>query len=69
MPKRGCNFVVNGSSYAWKEGKCLLFDDAYLHSVNHKAISDEARVVFMVDLWHPKLESYQLIALKEVLKA
>ncbi|XP_064612864.1 aspartate beta-hydroxylase domain-containing protein 2-like isoform X2 [Liolophura sinensis] len=34
------SLTVNGISKKWKEGKCLLFDDSFLHSVEyHKASS------------------------------
>ena len=34
----------------WKEGKCLVFDDAYEHEVWNK--TGEERVLLLVDFWH-----------------
>jgi hypothetical protein len=38
---------------AWAEGKVMLFDDSYEHEVFH--MGDGARVVLIVDVWHPQI--------------
>lgn len=38
----------------WEEGKCLVFDDSFEHEVWNY---DEHRVVLVVDMWHPELET------------
>lgn len=66
-----CSLTVDGVSCTWEDGKCLVFDDSFQHSVNHsrEIIVDEStnhglkivdnvftdRVVLIVDLWHPDL--------------
>ncbi len=35
------------------EGKCILFDDSFLHEANNA--SDKPRVVLIIDIWHPDL--------------
>jgi len=39
----------------WAEGKCLVFDDSFVHAVwqNH---TTRARTVLIVDVWHPGLD-------------
>ena len=37
---------------AWEEGKVLLFDDSFEHEVANDS-DDAARVVLIVDVWHP----------------
>jgi aspartyl/asparaginyl beta-hydroxylase (cupin superfamily) len=54
--------VVGGERRSWKEGKCLLFDDSFVHSVDlplpppSDGAPDAIRVVFVADLWHPDAE-------------
>jgi aspartyl/asparaginyl beta-hydroxylase (cupin superfamily) len=47
----GCWFRVGGETRHWKRGEAFVFDD----SIEHEALnpSDELRVVFIFDLWHP----------------
>lgn len=55
----GCKLTVNGEVRAWNHGKCLIFDDSFLHSVKYsnkdKGITEDngIRAVLMVDLWNP----------------
>lgn len=52
----GCSLQVNETTKSWSAGKCLLFDDSYLHSAQHDGCDeDEARVVLIIDLWHPSV--------------
>ena len=39
----------------WREGELLVFDDSFEHEVWNT--SDEARLVLIVDLWHPGLST------------
>lgn len=49
----GCWFRVGAETRFWKTGEALVFDD----SIEHEAMnpSDELRVVFIFDIWHPDL--------------
>jgi len=43
-----CQILVNNKPYNWKEGKDVLFDDTYIHSVKNE--SDETRIVLFLDI-------------------
>jgi aspartyl/asparaginyl beta-hydroxylase (cupin superfamily) len=49
----GCWFRVGGETRLWKTGEAFLFDD----TIEHEAMNptDQLRVVFIVDVWHPDL--------------
>ena len=47
--------TVGGEKGSWETGKCLLFDDSFLHEVHHTDIEQQARAVLLIDLWHPDL--------------
>ena len=51
----GCGVVVNEEARTWVEGKCIAFDDSYLHSVWQNGSTP--RVVLIVDVWHPDLKT------------
>ena len=54
---------VNEQCVGWKEGLPILFDDSFLHSAVHNVKAsktnnlkqDDARVVLIIDFWHPSL--------------
>jgi aspartyl/asparaginyl beta-hydroxylase (cupin superfamily) len=52
VPK-GCWFRVGAETRYWKPGEAFVFDD----TIEHEAMnpSDELRVVFIFDVWHPDL--------------
>lgn len=47
--------TVGGERGVWETGKCLLFDDSFLHEVQHTDIDNQARAVLLIDMWHPDL--------------
>ena len=49
----GCWFRVGGETREWKVGEAFVFDD----TIEHEAMNptDELRVVFIFDAWHPDL--------------
>jgi hypothetical protein len=51
---KDCNLIVNNETYNYEAGKCLVFDDSYLHEVIH-ASTTESRIVLVLDIWHPDL--------------
>ncbi|KAJ1074125.1 hypothetical protein K5549_018009, partial [Capra hircus] len=60
----GCELVVGGEPQCWAEGRCLLFDDSFLHTAFHEGSAEDGpRVVFMVDLWHPHVAAAERQAL------
>ena len=53
----GCWFRVGAETRHWKVGEALVFDD----TIEHEAMnpSDELRVVFIFDIWHPDLSDIE----------
>jgi aspartyl/asparaginyl beta-hydroxylase (cupin superfamily) len=52
IPK-GCWFRVGAETRPWQLGEALVFDDTIEHEAENP--SDELRIVFIVDVWHPDL--------------
>jgi aspartyl/asparaginyl beta-hydroxylase (cupin superfamily) len=52
VPK-GCWFRVGAETRYWKPGEAFVFDDTIEHEAENP--SDELRVVFIFDVWHPDL--------------
>ncbi|KAL3856162.1 hypothetical protein ACJMK2_010947 [Sinanodonta woodiana] len=54
-PKK-CYMKVAEETVTWEDGKCLVFDDSYLHSVEHAGTGEDGiRAILMIDLWHPDI--------------
>jgi aspartyl/asparaginyl beta-hydroxylase (cupin superfamily) len=53
----GCWFRVGAETIYWKPGEAFVFDD----TIEHEAMnpSDELRVVFIFDIWHPDLSRFE----------
>ena len=53
----GCWFRVGAETRYWKRGEAFVFDD----TIEHEAMnpSDQLRVVFIFDLWHPDLSDVE----------
>lgn len=52
VPPR-CGIRAGEKSAVWEPGKCIAFDDSFPHEVWNDG--DEARIVLVVDVWHPEL--------------
>jgi len=63
----GCWFRVGAETRYWKRGEAFVFDD----TIEHEALnpSDELRVVFICDAWHPDLSDVERDAVKALLEA
>jgi aspartyl/asparaginyl beta-hydroxylase (cupin superfamily) len=48
---------VGNEKAAWKEGRCLVFDDSWEHEASNP--SDRMRAVLLLDTWHPDVTSEQ----------
>ena len=48
----------------WEEGKCIVLDDSYQHEVWNE--TDEARVVLLVDIWHPDVTKEEKNSINEM---
>jgi hypothetical protein len=53
----GCWFRVGAETREWKVGEAFVFDD----TIEHEAMNptDELRVVFIFDIWHPDLSEVE----------
>lgn len=63
----GCWFRVGAETRFWKRGEALVFDD----TIEHEAMnpSDQLRVVFIFDLWHPDLSEVEREAVSALLSS
>jgi len=63
----GCWFRVGAETRLWKRGEALVFDD----TIEHEAMnpSDELRVVFIFDIWHPDLSDVEREAVSALLSS
>src|SRR5206468_8159148 len=52
-----CTLRVGSETRTWRKGKCLVFDDSFEHEATNP--SERARVVLLVDVWHPDLTAAQ----------
>lgn len=58
--------TVNGQRSSWEAGKCLLFDDSFLHEVHHSG--EAARAVLLIDMWHPELTQPEIDLIENLFK-
>ncbi|MCH8617068.1 aspartyl/asparaginyl beta-hydroxylase domain-containing protein [Sphingomonas sp. SM33] len=63
----GCWFRVGAETRYWKRGEAFVFDD----TIEHEALnpSDELRVVFIFDVWHPDLSTVERDAVAALIGA
>jgi aspartyl/asparaginyl beta-hydroxylase (cupin superfamily) len=63
----GCWFRVGAETRSWKRGEAFVFDD----TIEHEAMnpSDELRVVFIFDVWHPDLSEVEREAVRTLIEA
>ena len=57
-----CGLRVGGIEGAWERGRCIVFDDSFVHEVWN--LSDRRRVVLIVDVWHPDLSQEEVALLR-----
>jgi aspartate beta-hydroxylase len=62
----GCRIRVGSETRAWKEGKCLVFDDSFEHEVWHSG--DTPRTVLILDVWHPDLTEAEVWAMGQIIR-
>jgi len=46
-----CHIVVDGQSYAWKDGEDVIFDETYIHYAENK--TDKDRMILFCDIERP----------------
>lgn len=60
-----CELRVVEETRGWEEGKCLVFNDSFVHEARNN--SDSPRYILLVDLWHPDLTDAEVQVLEELL--
>jgi hypothetical protein len=53
----GCWFRVGAETRYWEKGRAFVFDDTIEHEARNP--SDQLRVVFIFDIWHPDLSDVE----------
>ncbi len=66
IPQGDCALVVGGLTHAWQAGRCITFDDTFLHEAWNR--TDQRRVVLILDTWNPFLTEEECIALKDLIE-
>ncbi len=46
-----CHIVVDGESYAWKDGEAVMFDETYIHYAENQ--TDQTRLILLCDIERP----------------
>jgi aspartate beta-hydroxylase len=67
IPDGDCRLVVGGMEHAWREGRCVTFDDTFLHEAWNR--SGELRVVLILDTWNPHMTREECIAVRDIVEA
>lgn len=67
IPEGDCALVVGGETHRWQEGRCITFDDTFLHEAWNR--TGETRVVMILDTWNPHLDEAERVALKDLVEA
>lgn len=61
----GCWFRVGAETRHWRRGEAFVFDDTIEHEAANP--SDQLRVVFIFDVWHPGLSEVEREAVRRVI--
>lgn len=54
-----CSLTVNGEKCVVEEGRCIIFDDSFLHEAANENI-DNPRINLIFDFWHPDLSDEEV---------
>jgi aspartate beta-hydroxylase len=63
----GCRFRVGSDIRQWVPGKAWVFDDTIEHEAWND--SDQTRIIFICDVWSPRLSREERVAIGEVIAA
>jgi aspartate beta-hydroxylase len=61
-----CALRVAGQDHAWQEGRCVAFDDTFLHEAWNR--SGEPRAILLMDAWNPHLTEVERIAFTAIIE-
>jgi aspartate beta-hydroxylase len=64
IPEGDCAIRVGDETRRWENGRCLVFDDHFEHEAWNR--TDHDRLVLIVDIWHPDLDSEEVRLLQGV---
>ena len=67
VPKDCGALCAAGEMRAWEEGRCLVFDDSFVHEAWNN--SGETRVVLLLDIWNPQLSEVERRAFSAALES
>mmetsp|Transcript_14255 Transcript_14255/g.18684 ORF Transcript_14255/g.18684 Transcript_14255/m.18684 type:complete len:240 (+) Transcript_14255:200-919(+) len=59
-----CGIRVADEVQQWKEGKAMIFDDAFEHEVWNRTAQE--RVLLLFDIWHPELIAAERASIEEM---
>jgi aspartyl/asparaginyl beta-hydroxylase (cupin superfamily) len=62
-----CGFRVGGETRQWRVGEAWVFDDTIEHEAWND--SDQVRVIFICDIWSPRLSEDERMAIGQVIAA
>lgn len=65
VPENCGGLRVADEQRGWREGECMIFDDAYVHEAWNN--SDDTRVVLILDTWNPDLSQPEREAFRRFL--
>jgi aspartyl/asparaginyl beta-hydroxylase (cupin superfamily) len=63
----GCGFRVGGETRQWRIGEAWVFDDTIEHEAWND--SDQTRIIFICDVWSPRLSPEERAAIGEIIAA
>jgi aspartate beta-hydroxylase len=63
----GCGFRVGSETRHWRIGEAWVFDDTIEHEAWND--SDQTRIIFICDVWSPRLAPEERAAIAEVIAA
>lgn len=55
---------VGGEDHVWQEGRCITFDDTFLHEAWN--FSEHTRVVLLFDVWNPHMTEVEVAACSQL---
>jgi aspartate beta-hydroxylase len=62
-----CGFRVGGETREWRVGEAWVFDDTIEHEAWND--SDQTRIIFICDIWNPRLTEEERVAIARVIDA
>lgn len=60
-----CELRVAQETRGWEEGKCVVFNDSFVHESSN--YSESSRYNLILDIWHPDLSAAEIQVLEELL--